>query len=568
MGKFNPFRKIKSIRVKVVLCFVAVISILWVYASYSYFANKSLMSETQQMIEADLIVLNAEQSLAQSINVRLAAARGYVLTGDSTHKELFIGDSESAYSTQLKLQQYEEYKDLEVAIARTIEWGTYVQNNVIDVYDAGDTERAIRNLTSTDEEATAIQHLYETAALSKANEIEARGQETIADMNSTKTILIIISFLITFVSLYMARVISLMFAHPIARLMRRMDSITDGVLNHPPLKVTSEDELGRLTRATNKMTDQLQQIIRRIQQDALSVSESSDYLKTSAHEVTTGMTQTELIVAQIAEGTEAQASSAMDLRTLMVSFTLNVDEAHDNSVKVQEHSEYVYQMTQQGQELMDNSQKQMINIDHIVKSAVKKVEGLNEQTSEISQLVDVITAIADQTNLLALNAAIEAARAGEQGKGFAVVATEVRKLAEQVTNSVTDISTIVNAIQHETAGVTQSLARGYQEVEKGALQATQSSETYHNISDAISDMVGNIRNVSENLKQIAGNADQIDSAIENIATISEEAAASAEETAASVAQVTSSMETVAFNAEKLATTSEDLEHLVNTFKLN
>ncbi|MEK1930545.1 MAG: methyl-accepting chemotaxis protein, partial [Pararhizobium sp.] len=79
----------------------------------------------------------------------------------------------------------------------------------------------------------------------------------------------------------------------------------------------------------------------------------------------------------------------------------------------------------------------------IVREAVEAMARIENASSEIGKIINVIDEIAFQTNLLALNAGVEAARAGEAGKGFAVVAQEVRELAQRAAGAAKDIKALV-----------------------------------------------------------------------------------------------------------------------------
>ena len=97
--------------------------------------------------------------------------------------------------------------------------------------------------------------------------------------------------------------------------------------------------------------------------------------------------------------------------------------------------------------------------NEFAKLAGRGVEGLKQSSTQIGQVLNLISTVARQTNLLALNATIEAARAGEAGRGFAVVASEVKKLSQETQKATEEISQKIEALQHDAADCFEAVQR-------------------------------------------------------------------------------------------------------------
>nr|WP_077617380.1 HAMP domain-containing methyl-accepting chemotaxis protein [Bacillus sinesaloumensis] len=353
----------------------------------------------------------------------------------------------------------------------------------------------------------------------------------------------------------------------LANLVRVSNRIADGNLTIDTIQVKGKDEIGLLSKSLNSMSDNLRSMIHEISTVSKQVSSKSSELMSSSSEVKAASQQIASTVQELSTGAEEQAHSSTQLAKMMEEYTEKIQTANQNGTEISKSSQNVLEMTKKGHEFMNTSTEQMNKINSIMEYSVEKVKGLDEQTKQISTLVKVIREIADQTNLLALNAAIEAARAGEHGRGFAVVADEVRKLAEQVSHSVKDITEIVNSIQTESNSVADSLLNGYNQVEEGAKQIQVTGQTFEDIYDAVTVMVKRIQMISENLDTIASSTVEMNLSIDTIAAVSEQSAAGIEQTSASVQQTNSSMESISDHSELLSDLAERLNTMITRFKL-
>lgn len=153
----------------------------------------------------------------------------------------------------------------------------------------------------------------------------------------------------------------------------------------------------------------------------------------------------------------------------------------------------------------------------VASDANERITKLGQSSSEIGEVIKVITSIAEQTNMLALNATIEAARAGDAGKGFAVVANEVKELAHETGRATEDIRQKIDAIQDDTGEAVDAIG-------KISTIINKISDFQNTIASAVEQQTSTTCEISRNVSEaaigsteIAQNITQVVSAAESTA---------------------------------------------------
>ena len=261
-------------------------------------------------------------------------------------------------------------------------------------------------------------------------------------------------------------------------------------------RVAIEDKTGAL----QLMAESINMLLTNVSEIVTNVKMAAGDVHRGAEEISQGNTN-------LSQRTEEQSSSLEETASSMEEMTSSVKQNADNA--------------SQANQLATAARDQAEKGGAVTAKAVHAMEGINESSKKMADIIGVIDEIAFQTNLLALNAAVEAARAGEQGRGFAVVASEVRSLAGRSATAAKEIKDLIQGSVHR--------------VEEGSLLVTESGQMLEQIVSSVkkvADIVGEIAAASgeqsSGIEQVNKAVMQMDQMTQQNAALVEQASAASQ----------------------------------------
>lgn len=273
----------------------------------------------------------------------------------------------------------------------------------------------------------------------------------------------------------------------------------------------------------------------------------------------TNVTQLKQVEKALDNTAQTLASAAQELTSVSQQMASNSEEtssqasvvsaaAEQVSKNVETVASAVEEMGASIKEIAKNANEAARVATSAVKVAEKTnatVSKLGESSTEIGNVIKVITSIAQQTNLLALNATIEAARAGEAGKGFAVVANEVKELAKQTAKATEDIGRKIEAIQGDSKSAVVAIAQ------IGTI-ISQINDIQSTIASAVEEQTATTTEISRNVGEAALGSREIAQNVMGVA----QAARSTTEGAANTKSSADELARLAVELQRLVTKLE------------
>lgn len=288
----------------------------------------------------------------------------------------------------------------------------------------------------------------------------------------------------------------------------------------------SKGNYGITSKAKEKYVGEYSGLINAMRNLRDLMIETLQQISDASEQVNAGSNNLAQAAQALAEGSTDQSAAVQELQATIANITSGVEKS---SAKTEDS----YQEANKYATEADQSRVEM-------EAMMTAMSRINETSQKIGNIISDIEDIASQTNLLSLNASIEAARAGDAGKGFAVVADQIRKLAEQSTQSAVDTRQLIES----------SLA----EVEEGNKAAQRAADSIESVVDGIKSIAETSQELSQISQEQATAMEQAEQGINQISEVVQSNSATAEETSAT--------------SEELSAQATSLNELISRFILS
>ena len=326
------------------------------------------------------------------------------------------------------------------------------------------------------------------------SEMQSAGAQVEGDFRSNRLLLILLTLFSIAAGSLIGWFIVRAITRPLGEAVHFAKAISEGDLTGS-ITPHGKDETGLLLHALMEMKTRLLDIVQQVQT-------GSENISSAAAQIVAGN-------QDLAARTEEQASSVEQTAASMEQITATVKNTASH--------------TGEATNLSADAATVVKNNGEMMKQVTSKMRLINETSNRMSDIIDLIDAIAFQTNILALNAAVEAARAGTQGRGFAVVASEVRTLAQKSAVAAKDIESLI--------------AQSVSSVKNGAELVSRSGEVIDSIISSVNKVNTLMEQISVASEEQSRGISQVGQAVTEMDGVTQQNAALVQQSAAAAASL-------------------------------
>ncbi|MBZ5488496.1 methyl-accepting chemotaxis protein [Halomonas aquamarina] len=308
---------------------------------------------------------------------------------------------------------------------------------------------------------------------------------------------------------------------PLIHFQRQLQSITHSLDLSRRVETDDRAELGDLASQTNALLERLSRAILAVSANAQALTRVADQLAQTAGlsgvhggDISHEANQT------MAAAVEEMASSVAEITSTMEELSTSSTQIADHSQSVVDVANQTLERSRKGSTAMQLLQSKMQDIRSDSEQSLAEIVALGTKSKQINKVMELINTLAAQTKLIAFNAALEASSAGESGRRFSVVASEIRRLADSVTDSTQEIEGHTEDIQNAINRLVVASEKGASSIEQGVEVSISTAQDLDAVLKAASQTSSAAQQISLSTQQQKTASNQVVIALRDIDTAS------------------------------------------------
>ncbi|QXE17661.1 methyl-accepting chemotaxis protein [Clostridium sp. 001] len=569
------FLKNVKVKTKLTLFFAIIVVLISLTGIVNITSSKTIDKNSQQMYSNNLqsvyiltdmkyVLTEIEGDITDLVYVRNSLQEPDLeksIKNNANAYEKYIGSYE-------RLSMSDEEKQQWLTLKNQLQEYSILREDITKSIDSGKFDEAINQLKQITDLKNSVTDNLDKLIAANIKDAETTNLNNHSIYIRENNVMVLLLFLGVVISIIVGVIMINSINTPLMNMLKTAENMTKFDFSND-YETSRKDEFGRTLSALITAKNKIKEFIRIILTNSENLNTSSKKLSVMAEklafeteaindsleDITSGIQERSAISAEITASVEEVNSSINELSEKAAEGSDNASKSKEKALQVEKKGT---KSIEEARSLYKEKRKNML----------KSIEE-GKIVGNIKIMADTIASISEQTNLLALNAAIEAARAGEHGKGFAIVAEEVRALAEQSSEAVTNIQDTIIKVQNAFKNLSENgsdvLKFINESVDPQFEEFGKMGKQYYNDSDFVSRMSEELASMSEELTATTG---QVGEAVQSMSETIQKSSESAKLVETKISKTTKSItQQVVLTAKWQSELTQNLNEIVKKFKL-